>query len=329
MSAVTGRMALVILGLLLVLTYLLLRGSTPDAALHERRLRAIDALTLNQAALHRDVLRASHGLLLNYDPLVATVARLRAVVLDLRGPGAVKGGSGLLVDSIAAGLDEQEALLEEFKSAHALLQNSLSYFAHLGNRLSAPTSQAGEAVAMAVGRLASRMFRFVGGAADDAERAEVAAVLDQLSTLAAPAPLRDDIAVLRAHARPDPEDAPGRGRRSGASARDAHCGAGRRSAGFLHRGSSPRRDAGLDLSRAALPHLGAAADLPRPSLCAARRQCADPEGALGVRASDRRHLGAIDRYADRADGPRSPARARAARPPCGRGSGLRRPPPGR
>jgi hypothetical protein len=60
-SDVTGRMALIVLGLLLVLTYLLLRGSTPDAALHERRLRAIDALTLNQAALHRDVLRASHG----------------------------------------------------------------------------------------------------------------------------------------------------------------------------------------------------------------------------------------------------------------------------
>ena len=46
MTGAAGRMALVVLGLLLVLTYLL-RGSTPDAALHDRRLRAIDALVLN------------------------------------------------------------------------------------------------------------------------------------------------------------------------------------------------------------------------------------------------------------------------------------------
>ena len=45
MIGAAGRMVLVVVGLLLVLTYLLLRGAAPDAALHERRLRAIDALT--------------------------------------------------------------------------------------------------------------------------------------------------------------------------------------------------------------------------------------------------------------------------------------------
>jgi signal transduction histidine kinase/ActR/RegA family two-component response regulator len=189
-------MGLVVLGLFLVLTYLLLRGAAPDAALHERRLRAIDALILNQAALHRDVLRASHGLLLNYDPLVATVTRLREVAEELRGAGAA---SGPLMDSIIAELDEQEALVEDFKSAHALLQNSLTYFGHLSHGLSTPTSEAAEPVATAVGRLANRMFRFVGGSSDDVEGAEVAALLDQLSILAAPAALRQDIDVLRAH----------------------------------------------------------------------------------------------------------------------------------
>ena len=111
-------MVLVVLGLLLVLTYLLLRGAAPDAALHELRLRAIDALTLNQAALQRDVLRASHGLLLNYDPLVATVRRLRDVAEELRGRRRRRRVP--LIDSIAAELDEQEALVEDFKSAHAL-----------------------------------------------------------------------------------------------------------------------------------------------------------------------------------------------------------------
>src|SRR5919106_4405244 len=198
MTGAAGRMALVILGLLLVLTYLLLRGAAPDAAVHERRLRAIDALILHQAALHRDVLRASHGLLRNYDPLVAAVARLREVTRELRGPGAA---SGPFMDSIAAELDEQEALVEDFKSAHARLQNSLTYFGHLSGELGTSTSRAGQAVAMAVGRLANGMFRFAGGPSGDVERAEVAALLDKLSILAAPAALRDDIDALRAHGR--------------------------------------------------------------------------------------------------------------------------------
>jgi DAHL domain len=121
MTDLPGKMTLVVLGLLLVLTYLLLRGSTPDAALHDQRLRALDALTLNEAALQRDVLGSSDGLLLNYDPLVAAVSRLRAAAKELRHAGAAGGASAPLMDSIAAGLDEQEALLEDFKSAHALL----------------------------------------------------------------------------------------------------------------------------------------------------------------------------------------------------------------
>ena len=195
MTGATARMALVILGLLLVLTYLLLRGITPDAELHERRLRAIDALTFNEAALHRDVLRASHGLLLDYDSLVATVARLREVATELRNAGAPRP----LIDGIAAQLDGQEALVEDFKSAHALLRNSLSYFAYLSERLVMPGSEPDRAVAMVVGRLASAMFRFVDSTSNDAEAAAVAAALDELSVQAVPDDRHADIAALRAH----------------------------------------------------------------------------------------------------------------------------------
>lgn len=190
-----GRMALVVIGLLLVLTYLLLRGITPDAERHEQRLRAVDALTFNEAALHRDVLKASHGRLLNYDPLVAATEKLHDICAELRGAGA----PGPLMDGIAAELDRQEGLVEDFKSVHARLRNSLSYFAYVSEQLAARKSEADQAVAMAVGRLASAMFRFVGPASSDAEAAEVAASLDQLSALAVPADLRDDIAALSAH----------------------------------------------------------------------------------------------------------------------------------
>ena len=194
-TGATGRMALVVLSLLLVLTYLLLRGSTPDAALYDQRLRAIDALVLNQAALHRDVLRASHGLLLNYDPLVAETTRLREIAEELRGAGA----KGSLLDSIAAGLDEQEVVLEDFKAAHALLRNSQAYFAHLSRSLGTSTSQAGKDAAVMAGRLAISMLRFVGSSSDGAATSEVAALLHELSALAAPADIQTDIATLHAH----------------------------------------------------------------------------------------------------------------------------------
>jgi len=195
MSGAPARMALIVLSLLVVLTYLLLRGFTPDAELQERRLRAIDALTFNEAALHRDVLKASNGLLLNYDPLVATVARLREITAELRELGAPSS----LMDAIAAELDGQESLIEDFKSALALLRNSLSYFAYLSEQLVMPTSESGRDVAMVVGRLASAMFRFGGSPSNDAAAAEVAAALEELSVQPVPDDLGDDTAALRAH----------------------------------------------------------------------------------------------------------------------------------
>ena len=106
------------------------------------------------------------------------LGRLREVS---RGTPRHRGGgvAGPLIESIAAELDEQEALVEDFKSAHALLRNSLTYFGHLSRELGTSTSQAGEDVAIVVGRLANSMFRFVGGSADEAEAAEVAALLDR------------------------------------------------------------------------------------------------------------------------------------------------------
>ena len=194
MTGATARMGLIVLGLLVVLTYLLLRGLTPDAALQERRLHAIDALGFNEAALQRDVLKASQGLLPNYDPLVATVARLHEVAADLRQAGA----PAPLIDGIAAELDRQEGLVEDFKSAHALLRNSVAYFTYLSQQLILPASEAEQALAMSVGRLASAMFVFVGSASNDAA-ADVAAALDELSVQPVPDERREDTDALRAH----------------------------------------------------------------------------------------------------------------------------------
>ena len=48
----------IVAGPVLVLTYLLLQGATPDPVIHENILDAFRAVILYQAALQRDVLEA-------------------------------------------------------------------------------------------------------------------------------------------------------------------------------------------------------------------------------------------------------------------------------
>jgi hypothetical protein len=95
MTGPIWRLVPILAGLLLVLTYLLVRGASPDPILYERILQALHALTLNDAALHRDMLRARAGLLPNYDPLVEASQGLERAIETLRVAGGTPhGGSG-------------------------------------------------------------------------------------------------------------------------------------------------------------------------------------------------------------------------------------------
>jgi len=198
-----GRILPVFAGLLIVLTYLLVRGATPDAALHERTLAALQALILNDAALHRDVLRARAGLLRNYDPLVQSVAGLRAAVNDLAAVRAIASDEaseeiGDRLAGLAAAVAEQEDLVERFKSDNALLQNSLSYFIHASHEFGRRAEDA--SAAQAVGALANGMLRFTSDPSAEAA-AEVTVGLDHLASLP-PAPTSaTDTRALVAHGR--------------------------------------------------------------------------------------------------------------------------------
>ncbi|MGH6943013.1 MAG: DAHL domain-containing protein, partial [Geminicoccaceae bacterium] len=200
MTGAAGRMALVVAGLLLVLTYLLLRGATPDTALHERRLDALNALILNQAALHRDVLKARAGSLRNYDPLVSGVDALRRAAKALQGAARMSAEVDRERKSLAAEVDAQEALVERFKSNNALLQNSLAYFAHVSHRLGALTSDDSPAVAAAVGALGNAMLGLLGDPSE-AAAADLAVALDRLAGLQVPRSLQEDSQGLVAHGR--------------------------------------------------------------------------------------------------------------------------------
>ena len=117
-------LAPVIAGLILLLTYFLVQGATPDPALHERTLGALRQLILDDAALQRDVLRARTGRLRNYDPLMRAVESMRDAAERLRTADHVAGGPAQTeirhrIERTIAAVRDQESLVEAFKSGNA------------------------------------------------------------------------------------------------------------------------------------------------------------------------------------------------------------------
>src|SRR5262245_11425296 len=128
-----------VIGLILLLTYFLVQGATPNAALHQRTLDALQQIVLDDAAVKRDVLRARTGLLRNYDPLVNSVASMRDAAERLRTADHVARKSmqrdiQRRIEATLAAVRDQEDLVDAFKSGNAVLQNSLNYLGHVLTR---------------------------------------------------------------------------------------------------------------------------------------------------------------------------------------------------
>jgi signal transduction histidine kinase len=119
--------ALGVLLLLALLTWLLLRGIDTNAPAYAMTLKAFDDFALAEASLQRDVLQARAGLLRNYDTLVKAAEALEDAVARLRSYAQRERLDTGPVDRMAATVAQQEELTERFKSSNALLQNSLSY----------------------------------------------------------------------------------------------------------------------------------------------------------------------------------------------------------
>jgi signal transduction histidine kinase len=190
----------ILAGMLLLLTYLLVQGSTPDAARHESTLDALRTVILNDAALQRDVLKARAGLLRNYDPLVSSIDRLRNAVAILRTTARAADEPARSeierhTQRLATAVDDQEALLEAFKSRNALLQNSLTFLHHMSRHLGADSEPA---VVAEIGSLANALLRFTSDPRDE-PAAALTASLDRLSRMATSPDLGRDIRATVAH----------------------------------------------------------------------------------------------------------------------------------
>ena len=157
---------LVVSGLLLLLTFLLLRSQNPDAGLRERMYEALHVFEVHDAELNRDVLLARAGLLPHYDSLSQAMDGLYRAVADLESwnktaSEAFSTAIGGHLADLSRAVQEKETLLEYFKADNALLRNSLMYFLHTGHILSTQTAANDRAVASAIGTLSNAMLRFV------------------------------------------------------------------------------------------------------------------------------------------------------------------------
>jgi signal transduction histidine kinase len=201
-----SRPSLVVAGLLLALTYLLMQGAPPDVALHQRTLGALNAIAFHDAALQRDVLKARASLLRNYDPLVDAMEGLRATTSSLLDVARAMGGAagadiGRRQGHLAAAVATQEELVEAFKSQNALLQNSLSYFRLVSQRLGAHGGDGErDAVAVEVASLANAMLSFMGDPTQGSAAA-LTASLDRLAGWPTLPSLQDDLRGLVPHGR--------------------------------------------------------------------------------------------------------------------------------
>jgi len=191
--------------LLLLLTYLLVRGAAPDVALHQQTVDVLRSVVFQEAALQRDVLKARAGLLRNYDPLAQAMDHLREAMASLTTAilaidGAEGTDLGRLRERLTAAAAAQEDLVETFKSKNALLQNSLSYFRLVSRRLSVRIDDKRDAVAVEIAALANAMLSFTGEPGQE-NAAVLTSALGRLARLQAPSSLAVDLHGLVAHGR--------------------------------------------------------------------------------------------------------------------------------
>jgi signal transduction histidine kinase len=186
-----------------VLFAVLAVGREPSRETHEAILTSLQAIDINHASLQRDVLRASAGLVRNYDPLVDSVVNLHEAVTKLRelfsrsNVGCDKVLEELLV-KVSESIDGDEALVEEFKTRNALLQNSLAIFSQILSELHQNPDPEVQRALVSSTDLGNLMMRFAAEPADDLAQ-RIRLQLDSvLKSDAVPVP---DFATLAIHGR--------------------------------------------------------------------------------------------------------------------------------
>jgi signal transduction histidine kinase len=190
--------AATVLFLIALLTWLSLRAINTNAELFDLALGAFDNFATLESTLHRDVLSARTGTLRNYDPLVREADALNGSLDRLRATAAVDTETAAAIERLATTVGRQAALVEQFKSNNALLQNSLAYFGRFSARLA--TLDQNEPLVGAVSAAAAAMLHLTLDTSPAVVH-DVEMRLDGLSQLTPQPDNADTIQALLAHGR--------------------------------------------------------------------------------------------------------------------------------
>ena len=157
----------IVIGLLLLLTYLLFQSRTPAPIRDTHFHAALQDIALYDVQLTRDVLLARAGLLPHADSLVQTSRALLHALATLRPGSAEPSGDMAMVlrqqvDLLTTVLEQKLRLVEYFTADNALVQHSLLYVLHAGPMLPMPTPAVGQTtVGAEVGMLSHALLRLL------------------------------------------------------------------------------------------------------------------------------------------------------------------------
>ena len=123
-----------------VLVFLFSQSLATDADRHYWITERLREIKRTDAELNQNILKARHGLLPNYDSLVAGLTRLRALQAGLEhGSPALSGKeqqtAAAAGEALAQAVALKEQLVEDVKSANAVLNNSVRYLTVADSRL--------------------------------------------------------------------------------------------------------------------------------------------------------------------------------------------------
>jgi PAS domain S-box-containing protein len=156
-----------VIGLLLLLTYLLFQSQTLVPTHNTRFHKAMQDIALYDVQLTRDVLLARAGLLPHADSLVQTSRALLHALATLRPGSAAPSGDMAMVlrqqvDVLTTIVEQKLRLVEYFTADNALFQNSLLYVLHAGHVLPMQTPAVGQTtVGAEVGMLSHALLRLL------------------------------------------------------------------------------------------------------------------------------------------------------------------------
>ena len=184
--------------LIVLLTWLLIKGMNTNSQQFELAIGTLDDFQMTESSLLRDVLAARAGVLRNYDPLVREVDALHSSLEQLGTDIGTDIPSVAAFNRLGILIDRRERLTEQFKTSNALLQNSLAYFGLFSTRLGASGEQG--ALVPAVSSLAAAMLHFTLNTSPEiAERVDER--LDDLARLPVSPTDADAVETLLAHGR--------------------------------------------------------------------------------------------------------------------------------